>query len=224
MTDKKQSTKKPPMAAAIRTFVAGMKFPATKSHAQTNSNLAAFTITMLQFALGITEGCTEASASPAASQVVEVIHGSERTVARRLKALRNLGLLTQTERGHFSTLYTFHQTPVATPTGDVAVATPTDGTARKRQRRQVGKPATPSIAPATPSPVPATPTVAPLWSKASGSSLENKPLEKEAVESKSGSFVEKTQTIPDDDSIPEGFRLDEVGDLVAIRGGIYDRL
>jgi hypothetical protein len=26
MTDKKQSTKKPPMAAAIRTFVAGMKF------------------------------------------------------------------------------------------------------------------------------------------------------------------------------------------------------
>jgi hypothetical protein len=189
------------MAAAIRAFVTGMKFPTTKSHSQTNSILATFTISMLQFALGIADGCTEVSVSPAVSQVGEIIHGSERTVNRRLRALRNLGLLTQTERGHFSTIYTFHQNPVATPTGDIAAATPTDGTARKRQRRQVPRPATPSIVPATPSPAPATPTGAPLWSKASGSSLENKPLEKEAVESKSGSFSDSNQTM----KLPDGF-------------------
>lgn len=214
MTDKK----KPPMAAAIRAFVAGMKFPTTKSESQTNSILATFTVAMLQFALGMTEGCTAASVSPAISQVAEVIHCSDRTVKRRLKALRELGLLTVRERGHFSTEYTFHQRPVAGTTVDPAAAGTTGGTAKKPsgdrsalQRGQVNRPAGTS-------PAPAGTTGAPLWGKASGSSLENKPLEKDDCESKSVSFFGSNQiVIPDGDSgVPVGFRLDEAGDLVQI--------
>ena len=174
MTDKKPT--RAPMAAAIRTFVAGMKFPPAPDHgANPNIELAEFTVVMLQFARGVTEDCDSIAVSPAVSQIMEVIHGSERSVNRRLKALRGIGLMTQRERGHLSAEYTFHQTP-ATPTDDVAAATPTDGTARKSQRRQVPRPATPTNRPATPTPAPATPTVVALWGKSSGSSLENKPL------------------------------------------------
>lgn len=175
------------MAAAIRAFVTGMKFPTTKSESQTNSNLATFTVAMLQFALGMTEGCTTASVSPAITQVAEVIHCSDRTVKRRLKALRELGLLTVRERGRFSTEYTFHQNPVAGTTVDPAAAGTTGGTAKKLsgdksalQRGQVNRPAGTS-------PAPAGTTGAPLWSKASGSSLEKTPLDK-TCESGSVSF------------------------------------
>jgi hypothetical protein len=182
------STTRKPMAAAIRTFVTGMQFPPAPKHGPNpNTDLATFTITMLQFALGITEGCTDASVSPAVSQVAEVIHGSDRTVKRRLKALRELGLLTVRERGHFSTEYTFHQTPVAGTTVDLAAAGTTVGTAKKPQRGQLPLSAGTTSGPAGTTRVPAGTTVVPLWGKASGSSLEKPSLEKEAVE-RSGSF------------------------------------
>lgn len=185
MTDRQ--TRKP-MAAAIRTFVTGMKFPPAPEHgANPYIELAGFTVVMLQFAKGITEGCTEVTVSPAVTQVAEVIHGSDRTVKRRLKALRNLGLLTQKERGHNSTAYTFHQIPVAGTTVDLATAGTTIDTAEKSsgdnsaiQRGQlVGSAGTTRL--------PAGTTVAPLWSKASGSSLEKTPLGGDDCESGSGS-------------------------------------
>src|SRR5579872_7572221 len=170
MTDSTKPTlaKKPPMAAAIRDFVTAMKFPATKPDSPDNANLAAFVVTMLQFAPGVTEGCTTVSTSPSVPQVAAVLHCSGRTVKRRLKALRELGLVTPRERGHFSTLWTFHQTPQmpAGTTGGTAVAGTTGGTAAKpsgdkphRQRGQVDRPAGTGTAPAGT-------TVVPLWGKA----------------------------------------------------------
>lgn len=189
MTTDRKNPKKP-MAAAIRTFVAGMKFPPAPDHgANPNIELAEFTVTMLQFAQGVTEGCTEITVSPAVSQVAEVIHGSDRSVKRRLKDLRAAGLLTQQQRGHDSTAYTFHQAPVAGTTVDPATAGTTDGTAKKSSGDNSASQRGQRRGSAGTTRRPAGTTVAPLWSKASGSSLEKPPLETSSGESRSVVFT-----------------------------------
>jgi hypothetical protein len=167
---------KKPMAAAIRTFVAGMKFPPAPEHGPSpNKELVGIVVTMLLFAHGIIEDSNEVCVDPALSQVAEMLHCSERSIKRGLKSLRDMGLLTQKERGHLSTAYTFHQTSARTTVVPAAART-TVGTARKSsgdnsasQRGQL----TPSAGTTR---LPAGTTVDPLCSKASGSSLEKNTL------------------------------------------------
>ena len=182
------------MAKAIREFVAGMDFPPSNK-SDSNFKLAGLVLAMLQFCNGLSSGTATATCSPAASQVAGLLHCSERTFKRRLKDLRGLGLLTQKGRGHDSPLFTFHQTRQAghqlTPreTGhQMAPLSEVRGDTSGIQRGQDdASEGTPRHSEGT--------TVAPLWCKASGSSLEKNTLECEPDE-----FVSDLNQV----TLPEG--------------------
>jgi len=157
--------KNPPMAKAIRDFVAGMQFPPAPKHGPNpNIDLAAFIISMLQHSTGLKENATTATCSPALSQMADMLHCTNSSIERRLQRLRALGLLTQRGRGHASTIYTFHQTPQLLLGQETATVAGSESSQRPQLLKSA--PATQISAPATPDSAPA--TVADLRGKASG--------------------------------------------------------
>lgn len=103
---------KPPMAAAIRKFVVGMKFPRAPGHGPNpNIGLAGVTIAMLQFSHGITPNAATVACSPPLSAVAALLHCSISSIKRSLRRLRGLGLLSRKDRGHNSAIYTFYKVP-----------------------------------------------------------------------------------------------------------------
>jgi hypothetical protein len=161
-------TTRKPMAAAIRAFVAGMNFPPAPEHGPSpNKELAALVVTMLQFAKDIPDHSDVICVDPALSQVAEVLHCSARSIKRGLRTLREMKLLTERERGRISTAYTFYQNPAGTTVDPARNSSGDNSPSQRGQLKGVAGTTRP----------PAGTTVVHLWSKATGSSLENKPLE-----------------------------------------------
>jgi hypothetical protein len=104
------TTKKPPMAKAIREFVAGIKFPPAKN-SDANYKSAALILAMLQHGKGLIEGAGEATCSPSYSQVADILHCTVKTIQRQTEKLIRLGLVVSRRRGHASNQFTIYQTP-----------------------------------------------------------------------------------------------------------------
>ncbi len=96
---------RPPMAQAIRQFVARMEQPAKHK-----SEIAGTVLALLQFSKGLAADAMSVTVSPSLSQVAEILWCSKPSVRRRLKRVRDAGLITHKGRGHASTLYTIHRT------------------------------------------------------------------------------------------------------------------
>ena len=160
--------RRPPMAQAIRQFVAGMDKPAKH-----RSEIAGTVLAMLQFSSGLATDAATATISPALSQLAEILWCSTPTVQRKLRRLREAGLLTQKGRGHASTLYTIHQTrQQVMPLSDAS----TDDVPEQSETSPRISEASSCVSEAS--------TVDHLWGKASGV----KPLEKERSKPKAPVF------------------------------------
>jgi DNA-binding transcriptional ArsR family regulator len=122
-----KSTKNPPMAAAIRTFVAEMILPPKpKTGPHHNLQYAAIIQAILSFARGVRVGATEISSDPSMEQIADICHSDRRTIERHMKVLRKHGQVTVQKRGgKLSNVFTVHKgtksdttTVVASNAGD----------------------------------------------------------------------------------------------------------
>jgi len=104
------TTKKPPMAKAIRKFVAGIKFPPA-NNSDANYKSAALILAMLQHGKGLIDGAATATCSPSYAQLTDILHCSVPTIKRQMGKLIRLGLVIPQRRGHASNQFTIYQTP-----------------------------------------------------------------------------------------------------------------
>jgi hypothetical protein len=165
--------KKPPMAQAIRNFVAAMEFPSAPEHgANPNIELAGLSVTMLQFSNGLTNDATAASCSPSLSQIAAVLHCSTSTIKRLIKKLGSLGLMTSKRRGTVSSLFTIHKkAQQLTPHQTGQQLTPHDRSSQRLKAPSIDQvdPKTGQVGRTTGQPPPHDrSTVDLLWGKASG--------------------------------------------------------
>lgn len=207
MTDQNHKTatpqpKRPPMAKAIREFVTGMQFPPpAKRGPNPNVDLAAFVISMLQYSTGVKVDTT-ATCSPSRSQMAGLLHGTPSSIDRRVRQLKDLGLLTCTGRGHASTLFTFHQTSQQLPKRELAtVAKP-----KRRQTSQLSRSALATRDSELATLDSALATVGDLWGKASGVTPLEKPKPSGGGDPPVGSSSNPKVRVP---SIPAGCRVRE---------------
>jgi transcriptional regulator of acetoin/glycerol metabolism len=100
---------KPPMAKAIREFLAGIRFPPAKN-SDANFKSAGLILAMLQHGKGLLDGASTATCSPSYMQLTEILHCSVTTIKRQMAKLIRLGLVRSERRGHTSNQFTIYQT------------------------------------------------------------------------------------------------------------------